>query len=176
MHGINTIRITGRILIKSIPIGADIALVSVMTKIFIIRTIVARGKVGIKDSMESVLLEPLLVLPSVLLKALVLGFRNQGPLVRRFVLLGLLVRCSAPLEPLVLAFINLDPLVLGFINLKKLLLLRKSIRNSPPTGASSQIAQPGRSGIILHAKSRSPWFDHEIHYSKKAAISNYSGK
>jgi hypothetical protein len=131
-----------------------------MTRIFIIRTIVARGEVGIKDSMASVLLEPLLVLPSVLveplvqavllLKPLVLGLRNQEPLVRRFILLGLLVRCSALLEPL----------VLGFINLKKLLLLRKSIRNSPPTGASSQIAQPERFGIILQAKSRSPWFDH----------------
>ena len=56
MPGINTILITGRVLIKSTPIGADIALVSVMTRIFIIRTIAARGEVGIKDSRASVLL------------------------------------------------------------------------------------------------------------------------
>ena len=53
MRGINAILITGRLLNKSIPIGADITLVSVMTRIFIINTIAARGKVGIKDSMAS---------------------------------------------------------------------------------------------------------------------------
>ena len=58
MRGINAILITGRILIKSIPIGADIASASVMTRIFIINTITARGEVGIKDSRASVLLEP----------------------------------------------------------------------------------------------------------------------
>ena len=57
MRGINAIRITGGLLNKSIPIGADIVLVSVMTRIFIISTIAARGKVGIKDSMASVLLK-----------------------------------------------------------------------------------------------------------------------
>ena len=54
MRGINAIRTTGRLLNKSIPIGVDIALVSVMTRIFIINTITAREKVGIKDSMASV--------------------------------------------------------------------------------------------------------------------------
>ena len=49
------ILITGRLLNKSIPISADTTLVSVMTRIFIINTIAARGKVGIKDSMASVL-------------------------------------------------------------------------------------------------------------------------
>ena len=56
MLGINAILITGVILNKSIPIGADITLVSVMTRIFTISTIAARGKVGIKDSRASVLL------------------------------------------------------------------------------------------------------------------------
>jgi len=100
-----------------------------------------------------------LALGSVALEPLVRRFRNLEPLVRRFrnlvplvlpfVLLGLLVRRRAPLEPL----------VLRFINLKKLLRLRKSNRNSAPTGVNSQIAHPGRSGIILPAKSRSPRFD-----------------
>ena len=51
-----TILITGRIFSDSIPIGADTMLVSIMTRIFIISTIVARGEVGIKDSMASALL------------------------------------------------------------------------------------------------------------------------
>ncbi len=69
MCGINTIRITGRLLPKSIPIGADIGLASTMTRIFIIRTIGARGKVGIKDSMASVRLR-LLVTACVALELL----------------------------------------------------------------------------------------------------------
>ena len=51
MRGINTILITGRILNKIIPIGADTTPVSIMTRIFIINTIAARGEGGIKDSM-----------------------------------------------------------------------------------------------------------------------------
>jgi hypothetical protein len=66
MRGINAIRITGGLLNKSIPIGADIAWVSVMTRIFIINTIAAKGEVGTKESMASVLLEPLLVMTFVL--------------------------------------------------------------------------------------------------------------
>jgi len=59
MRGINTILITGKILSDSIPIGADTELVSIMTRIFIISTIVARVEVGIKASMAFVLPEPL---------------------------------------------------------------------------------------------------------------------
>jgi hypothetical protein len=249
MRGINAILITGGILNKSIPIGADIASVSVMTRIFIISTIAARGEVGIKDSMGSVLLYPPLVMgfvlpgplalasvreplvltfidlqqlvlairdpellvleppvlacvpqeppalasvreplvqPSMPLEALVLAVLHLGqllppfvalvpleprllrsvalePPVRRFVLLeglllpcvllGLLVRRRSPLEPLAL-------LLLRGVNLEKPNLLRKSLRNSSPTGAHSQIAQPGRSGIILRGKSKFPQFDH----------------
>ena len=51
MRGIKTILITGRILNNSIPIGADTMQVSIMTRIFIINTIAARGEVGIRDSM-----------------------------------------------------------------------------------------------------------------------------
>ena len=127
--GINAILITGRISNKDIPIGADITLVSVMTRIFITSTIVAMGKVGIKDSMASVLLEPL-------------------------------VPAFVALELLFLVVLTLEPLLLGFVNLEKLLMVRKNIRNSPPTGASSQIAQPGRSGIIIKATSRIPFYDH----------------
>jgi hypothetical protein len=55
MRGINTILITGKIFSGGIPIGADIKPVGIMTRIFIISTIVARVAVGIKASMGSVL-------------------------------------------------------------------------------------------------------------------------
>jgi len=179
MRGTNTIRITGRILNKSFPIGADTIMVSVTTRIFMISTTAARGEVGIKDSRASVLLEPLVlpvmtlkplvmaVLPLkppalafVALKPLVQAFRNLEPLVQTFRNLEPLVQTFRNLEPLVLGFINLEPLVLGFINLKKLLMVKKNRRSSSPAGVNSQIAQPGRSGIILPANSRSSWFDH----------------
>jgi len=50
-RGIREIRITGRIFIKVIPIGADTNLAAVMTRNFIMSTIVARAEVGIKASM-----------------------------------------------------------------------------------------------------------------------------
>ena len=50
IRGINKILITGKIFSDSIPIGKDTTPVSVMTRIFIISTIVARVKDGIKDS------------------------------------------------------------------------------------------------------------------------------
>ena len=110
------------------------------------------------------------LLPASVLKGpLVQAVLPLKPLALPFVALVPLVQPSMPLQaqvlavllkPPVLAFRNLEPLVLGVVNLKKLLLLRKSVRNSSPTGANSQIAQLGRSGIILPAKSRSPWFDH----------------
>jgi hypothetical protein len=56
MRGINIIHITGRLLNKSIPIGAAITLVRFTTRIFIMRTIAARVEVGIKASMASALL------------------------------------------------------------------------------------------------------------------------
>ena len=54
MPGIRDILITGIIFSDSILIGADTMPVSTMTRIFIIGTIVARGEVGIKDSMAAV--------------------------------------------------------------------------------------------------------------------------
>jgi hypothetical protein len=51
IRGINKILNTGRLLLKSIPIGATTVMVSVMTRIFIIGTIVARAKDGRKDPM-----------------------------------------------------------------------------------------------------------------------------
>jgi hypothetical protein len=59
MRGIRDIRITGIIFSDTIPIGADTTLVSIMTRIFIISTIVARVAVGSKASMGLVLPEPL---------------------------------------------------------------------------------------------------------------------
>jgi len=187
---------------KGIPIGADIVLVRLMTRNFIIRTIVARGKVGIKDSRASVLLEPLLLgfvapellllpfvsreplvlavlpleplLPAfVLVGPQVLAVLRLGPLLPLFVLreplvqavlrLGLLLPLFVLREPLVLPFVllglpvrhraPLEPPGLGVVNPEKPLPLRKSLRNSFPTGASSQIAQSGRSGNILKATS-----------------------
>ncbi len=160
ISGIRDILITGKTFSDSIPIGADTKLVSVMTRIFITGTIAARVQVGIKDSMASVLPE-----------SLVMAYKPQDPLVVAFLLLkplmgmlatasvplGPLVLGSAPQEPLVLAFMRPGPLGLTSVNPEKLILARKDRNSSSPPGASSQIAQPGRSGIILQAKSRFPY-------------------
>ena len=50
MRGINNIRNTGRLFLKSIPIGAITVMVSVMTRIFITGIIVARAKAGREDT------------------------------------------------------------------------------------------------------------------------------
>ena len=73
MRGIRDILFTGIIFSDSILIGADTELVSIMTRIFIIGTIVARGEVGIKGSMVFVPLEPP-VLAFVIPGLLVLAF------------------------------------------------------------------------------------------------------
>ena len=49
-------------------------------------------------------------------------------------------------EMLVMAVRPLKPMALRGINLEKILTMRENIRTSSPTGAGSQIAQPGRSG------------------------------
>jgi hypothetical protein len=87
MRGIRDIRITGIIFSDSILIGADTMLVSIMTRIFIIGTIMARGQVGIRDSMAFVLLGPT-VLPFVLPELLVPVFKALEPRVLGFVPLG----------------------------------------------------------------------------------------
>jgi hypothetical protein len=107
------------------------------------------------------LLPPFMVL--VPLEPRLLRSAALEPAARRFVLLaglllpfvlpGLLFRRRGPLEPMA-------PLLLRGVNLEKPNLLRKSLRNSSPTGTSSQIAPPGRSGIILRGKSKFPRFDH----------------
>ena len=234
MRGINAIRITGRLLNKSIPIGADIASVSVMTRIFIISTIAARGKVGIKDSMASVRRRPPAptcvpvspLVPGVhpgqptgpspsgqppVLRPSGSAHRSRspsgsarrserasgsahrprcpsgqptGPSVVRLSL-PVRVRPAQPtgpgasgsahrsrvcvrLSPPVPESVRLSPpvqrasgscpwsqlaqkpLPLASVNLKKLLGVRKNRSRSSPAGARSQIAPPGRSGIILH--------------------------
>ncbi len=58
IRGINKILNMGRLLPKSIPIGATTVMVSVMTRIFIIGTIVARAKGGRKDFMVAQLKDP----------------------------------------------------------------------------------------------------------------------
>jgi len=58
IRGINKILNTGRPLLKSIPIGAATGMVSVMTRIFITSTIVARAKDGRKDTMVAQLKDP----------------------------------------------------------------------------------------------------------------------
>ena len=121
MRGTDTILITGRILIKSIPIGADITLVSIMTRIFIMPTIVARGKVGSKDSMASVLPGPL-VPGFVALEPLVLAFVNPEPQVLAVLLLEPLVPEFVDLKQPALGFVALEPLVRRFRNLVLLVL------------------------------------------------------
>ena len=102
-----TILITGRILNKSIPIGADITLVSVMTRIFTISTIVARGEAGIKDSMA-------FVLPRLLVQA----FMALEQPALAFVLLKLLDLVILP-EPLLLVFALLRLPVQAFMALEQ---------------------------------------------------------
>jgi hypothetical protein len=157
ISGIREILITGKIFSDSIPIGANTKLVSVMTRIFITGTIAGRVQGGIKDSMASALLEPL-VMASALLEPLVMASKPLEPLVAAFLLLkplmGMLATASVPPGPLVLAAVNPE----------KLLLARKNRSSSSPPGASSQIAQPGRSGIILQAQSRFPLFGHYTRY------------
>jgi hypothetical protein len=58
IRGINNILNTGRLFLKSTPIGATTVMVSVMTRIFIIGTIVARAKGGRKDFMVAQLKDP----------------------------------------------------------------------------------------------------------------------
>ena len=240
MCGIGDIPHTGIIFGDSILIIADTKLVTTMTRIFITSIIVARGEVGIKDSMAFVPLGPpvlelpvldsiplgVLVLAVVALEPPVLDFIPLGPPVLELpvldsIPLGVLVLAVVALEPpvldfiplgppvlelpvlditlglpvldiiplglpvldtilglpvldiilpgvLVLAVVALDPPVLQIVlkpplpavlNLGKLLLMRKNIRSSSPTGASSRLLYLGRSGIILKAKSRSPLFD-----------------
>jgi len=154
ISGIRDSLITGKVFSNSIPIGADTKLVSVMTRIFITGTIAARVQVGIKDSMASVLLEPL-----------VMAYKPLEPLVVAFLLLkplrGMLAMASVPLGPPVMTSVNPE----------KPLMARRNPSSSSPPGASSQIAQPVRSGIILQAKSRFPLFGHYTRYRKKAASS-----
>jgi len=58
IRGINNILNTGRLLLKSIPIGATTVMVSVMTRIFTIGTIVVRVVGGRKDFMVAQLKDP----------------------------------------------------------------------------------------------------------------------
>ena len=58
IRGINKILNTGRLLIKSIPIGATTVMVSVITRIFTIGTIVVRVVGGRKDFMVAQLKNP----------------------------------------------------------------------------------------------------------------------
>ena len=93
---------------------------------------------------------------SVLVEPLVLVVLPLVPLVQPFMPLKALVLAVLLLKPPALAFRNLDPLVLGLRNLKKLPVVTKNHSSSSLTGVSSQIAHPGRSGIILKAKTRFP--------------------
>ncbi len=170
IRGIRDILNTGIILSDSILNGADTRLVSTMTRIFIIGTIVARGEVGTKDPMALVPKEaPVLaivpkeppvqafvpkgppVLPIVLKGPPVLAFVPKGPPVLAFVPKEPPVLEFVPKEPPVQAFVPKGPPVLHFllkprlpalVNLGHLLIMRKNISSSSPTGASSQIALP----------------------------------
>jgi len=110
IRGINKIRTTTRILRKSIPIGGGIILVSVMTRIFIISTIRARGEVGIKAFMAAQPLEPM-VRRGAAREPLVLAAIPREPPVRRFVPPGLLVLAAMPLGPSVRRYALLEALV-----------------------------------------------------------------
>ncbi len=102
MRGINKILITGIIFSDSILIGAITTPVSIMTRIFIIATIAARGKAGTKASTALV---PL------------------GDLVRASGLRELLVPGSVLLGEPVLATGLLEPLVPALVRMKRLALV-----------------------------------------------------
>jgi hypothetical protein len=161
MCGIGDIPHTGIIFGDSILIIADTKLVTTMTRIFITSIIVARGEVGIKDYMAFVPLgPPVLELPvlditlglpvldfiplglpvlDTILGLPVLDIILPGVLVLDIILPGVLVLAVVALDPPVLHIVLKPPLP-AVVNLGKLLLMRKNIRSSSPTGASSQIA------------------------------------
>ena len=143
MRGINAIRITGRILNKSIPIGGDTRLAGIMTRIFIISTIAARVEVGIKDSKAAVPRQPLQVQAAVLLEPMVpasvtrkpevvpacrppespaAGFMTPGPPVPAVRARGRLRPASAARELMVQPRSNREPLVRAFRDAELLLL------------------------------------------------------
>jgi hypothetical protein len=102
----------------------------------------------------AVLTQGQLLTASVALDPLVLSFKNREPPALAVLLLGKLLLRSVPLDPLLLAYKPLEPLVAeplppAHIHRKNLLVVRKNRSSSFPIGASSQIAPPGRSGIIL---------------------------
>jgi hypothetical protein len=81
------------------------------------------------------------------------------PLFRAFVPLEQPAKVLVNLRLLVRVFVLLRLLDLAFVNPRQLLMMREKNSSSHPTVARSQIVQPGRSGIILKAESRSPLFD-----------------
>src|SRR5659263_656983 len=98
--GINSIHTTGSILNKSILITAGTMLVRRMTRISIMPTIVARGEAGIRDSMASVLLAPVLLLMCVVAPVLLL-MCVVGPVLLLMCVVDLVLsKAAMPLEPL----------------------------------------------------------------------------
>ena len=68
------------------------------------------------------------------------------------------VRPYGDLKPPLLAGMLREPVVQPRVSLRRLLLVRKSIQSSPSIDARSQIAPPGRSGIILRGTAKVPRF------------------
>jgi hypothetical protein len=105
-------------------------------------------------ALASVPPEPVVPLAHKPLEPRLVAFRNQEALVLAVLPLGQLLMAFVPPEPpVVLASKPREPLVgeplpLAGVNLKNLLAVRKNRSSNSPIGASSQIAPPGRSGII----------------------------
>src|SRR5664280_2724604 len=119
IRGINKIRITCRVLHKSIPITVGTMLVRLMTRIFIMPTIVARGKAGIRDSMASVLEPPVLtsvVDQELLLTSVVDPELLQTPVVGPELLLTSVVDPellqTSVVDPVLLQMFVVDPVLL----------------------------------------------------------------
>jgi hypothetical protein len=107
-----------------------------------------------QEPLERVFTREALVLECKPLEPRLVAFRNQEALVLAVLPLGQLLMAFVPPEPpVVLASKPREPLVgeplpLAGVNLKNLLAVRKNRSSNSPIGASSQIAPPGRSGII----------------------------
>jgi hypothetical protein len=118
IRGIRDILNTGIILSDSILNGADTRLVGTMTRIFIIGTIVARGEVGIKDSMAFVPKEPPVLAVMALQQPVMEFIALEQPLLAVMALQQPVMEFMALEQPL-LAVMDLQQPVMEFIALEQ---------------------------------------------------------
>ena len=142
MPGINATRTTGRLLNKGTPIGVDIALVSVMTRIFITNTIAGQGEGWNKG------------VPS--------GVRPRRPPAHTFVPRNPPARVCSRISPPVPAPVRLSPQVLACVRHNQPIVLaipRRppapiSVLTSPPVRACVRLSPPVPESVRLNQLAR----------------------